>query len=78
MKRKRLAEVSVQRNATVYGEAKGVAKVDDHAWFFCAVVSDLKRRDCEIHGERIGNERTTSRAEGALHGEKFFDNKRIE
>ena len=28
------------------------------------------RRDCEVHGERIGNKKATSSAEGALSGEK--------
>lgn len=77
MKRKRHAEVSVARIATVNRVAKGVAQVDDHAWFSFAAVSDLKRRDCEFDGKRINNKRTAYRAKGALRGEKFINNKRI-
>lgn len=53
---------------------RGVTQIDDDAWFPGAAVSDLERRDRDVDGETIGNERTAGCAEITFGSEEFVDN----
>ena len=50
-----------------------ITEVDDYAWFAGAAVSDLERRDRDVDGERIGNERTAGGAKFTFEAKKVVD-----
>ena len=50
-----------------------ITKVDDDVWFAGAAVSDLERRDRDVDGERIGNDRTAGGAKFTFVAKKVVD-----
>ena len=50
-----------------------VSEVGDNACFAGAAVSDLEKRDRDVYGERIGNERTAGGAKFTFRFKKVVD-----
>lgn len=50
-----------------------VTEVDNDAWFAGVAESNLERRDRDVNGKRIGNERTTGGPKVTFRAKKVID-----